>query len=75
MGRKNRRRGGKELGADVIRDILADNKPKTGFDIETVMVCEHFEPPQESEADKACRKAGIVCDRIIAELENELRRS
>lgn len=76
MGRKNRRRGGRELSQDVIKDILTDNKQELGgMRIEHVMVCEHFEPPKESEADKACHRAGIVCDRIIAELDNELGRA
>lgn len=80
MGRKNRRLRNKELGPDVIKRILADNPSErhhpathTGMNIEHLMVCEHFIPPQPTESDKACARAGMVCDRIIAELDLELR--
>ena len=79
MGRKNRHRGCRELSQDTIRDILADNPSQrhhpathTGMNIEHFMVCEHFMPPQPTESDKACARAGMVCDRIIAELDEYL---
>ena len=81
MGRKNRRRGGRELDQDFVREILTGKqtihcfKPVSrpeGMRVEAVIV---EGPIIESAADKACRWAGLVCDRIIAELDEELRRN
>lgn len=79
MGRKNRRRSGRELDQDFVREILTGkptihcfrpvSRPE-GMRVEAVIV---EDPPKESEADKACRRAGLVCDRIIAELDAQLR--
>lgn len=80
MGRKNRRLGNKELGPDVIKRILADNKTalhvaKTvnhaeGMRAEAVII-DDTAPP--SAADRQYHHARKACDRIIAELDQELR--
>ena len=79
MGRKNRRLGNKELGPDVIKRILADNKPtmhvtKTeprsqGMRVEAVIV---DDPARPSEADRLYQIEVQACDRIIAELDEYL---
>lgn len=69
MGRKNRRRGGKGLGADEIRDIMESVK---GMKLETVII---DDPAMPSKADIAYQRASNTCDRIIAELDDYLRRS
>lgn len=81
MGRKNRRLGNKELGPDVIKRILADNKPtmhvtKTeprsqGMRVEAVII---DDPATPSAADRLYLRAAKTCDRIIGELDEELRR-
>lgn len=70
MGRKNRRRGGKELGEDVIRDILGEkpSQPLPGQLSQSESLCE------PSAAELAYTRAVAVCDRIISELNEELRR-
>lgn len=80
MGRKNRRLGNKELGQDVIKRILADNKPtmhvtKTeprsqGMRVEAVII---DDPATPSAADRQYHHARTACDRILAELDQELR--
>lgn len=81
MGRKNRRLGNKELGPDVIKRILADNKPalhvtKTvnraeGMRVEAVII---DDPAPPSEADRLYQIAVQACNRIIGELDEEFRR-
>ena len=66
MGRKNRRRGGRELGADMIRDILESVK---GMKLEPVII---DDPAMPTKADIAYQRASNTCDRILRELEEEL---
>lgn len=80
MGRKNRRLGNKELGPDVIKRILADNKPAShvaktvhraeGMRAEAVII---DDPARSSAADRQYHHARKACDRILAELDQELR--
>jgi hypothetical protein len=80
MGRKNRRLGNKELGPDVIKRILADNPTmhvtrtvsrQDGLRAEAVII---DDPVRPSEADRLYQIAVQACDRIIGELDEELRR-
>lgn len=79
MGRKNRRLGNKELGPDVIKRILADNPTmhvtrtvsrQDGLRAEAVII---DDPAPPSAADRQYHHARKACDRIIAELDQELR--
>ena len=69
MGRKNRRRGGKALPEDLIEVILAESK-SNGLRVDVVTVEDPLSP---SAADQAYYNAVRTCDRIIAELDQELR--
>lgn len=87
MGRKNRRRGGRELSQELIREILTDNptlhvtrtvsRPE-GMRTEAVIIDDPVPPTKaemlSSEADRLYMSAAKTCDRIIGELDEELRR-
>ena len=87
MGRKNRRLGNKALGPDVIKRIFADNPTmhvtrtvsrQDGLRAEAVIVDDPV-PPSKAEmlssvADRLYLRAAKKCDRIIGELDEELRR-
>lgn len=68
MGRKNNRRGCRQLGQDVINDILEEGARKPQPDPKN--------PPAAkdapTEADRAYANAVEVCDRIIRELDEQL---
>lgn len=77
-GRRNRRRGCRELSQDTIRDILADNPsetlryktlPRAADPNAAVIINHHAEP---SPADQAYTHAVETCDSIIAELDEYL---
>lgn len=70
MGRKNRRRGCRELAADLIAEILQEkpSQPLAGQLSQGESLCE------ETAADRAYTHAAEVCDRIVEELDKELRR-
>lgn len=70
MGRKNRRRGARELDAGLIAEILQEkpSQPLAGQLSQSESLCE------PSAADRAYTHAVEVCDRIVEELDNELRR-
>lgn len=64
MGRKNNRRGCRQLGQDVIDDILSDGARKPQE--------RDFTKNEQTEADRAYAHAAEVCDRIIRELDEQL---
>lgn len=75
MGRKNRRKGGKPVDAGLIEEMMGakPSQPLPGSD------CKPGSGPRESlceetAADRAYARAVAVCDRLVAELEKELRR-
>ena len=78
MGRKNNRLSHKELSKDAIKRILADNKPEThaykpvsraGM-VAAALVINDTAPP--SVAEQRYQAARSACDRILAELEEQL---
>lgn len=79
MGRKNNRLSHKELSKDAIKRILADNKPAqhdcqpatTAGMIAAALVINDTAPP--SVAEQRYHQAREACDRILAELDQELR--
>lgn len=102
MGRKNRRRGTREMDADLIAEIMRESatpsvrgraaattpspaeagapsgrEPLRGGKL-TLSQPEGLErepeQPKETAADRAYTHAVEVCDRIVEELDNELRR-
>lgn len=68
MGRKNHHKRGRPLDADLIEEILQEkpSQPLAGQLSQSESLCE------PSAADLAYRHAVAACDRIIAELEEEL---
>lgn len=76
MGRKNRRRGARELDADLIAEILSENGTPSvsGGDAATSIGDGGFER-KETAADRAYTHAVEVCDRIVAELDAQLPQS
>ena len=79
MGRKNNRLSHKEMSKDAIKRILADNKPAqhdcqpatTAGMMAAALVINDTAPP--SVAEQRYQAARTACDRILAELEQELR--
>ena len=73
MGRKNRRRGARELDADLIEEILSEQQPHPSSSCEDATFPATGKVKEETAADRAYTHAVEACDRIIAELEKELR--
>lgn len=86
MGRKNRRLGNKELGPEVIKRILADNPSErhaapsvsgraaaTSLGDGGFARMEADASTKESAADRQYHHARTACDRILEELDQELR--
>lgn len=68
MARKNNRRGCRQLGQDVIDDILSDGVRKHQTDPGTPSAAKN----EPTEADQAYANAVEVCDRINRELDEQL---
>ena len=73
MARKNRRRGGRELAPDLIAEIMRDNQSasSTGLRADAALT---EDPRRPSASDQAYYAAVNACDRIVRELDDELRR-